>query len=296
MRKLPCPTAPASPPSDRTLVLIDGPSAGGTDPGSATEGSGSADATTDSGTAGPVIGARPDPTTLTSSAADTPLGAADVADVGEGPLSGPPWPSNPRTARPVLEALSPQRYRVQFTIGQETHDAVKRLQALMRRELPDGDLGAIFDQGVRLLLEKIEKAKFGVGVKRRPETVKAGPARRTYETRIRFKTDSESESVPVEPRSDGNPALLRHEPPSRHIPSAVKRAVWRRDGGQCAFVSAGGRRCTERAFLELHHIHPHALDGPATVANISLRCRRHNAYEAELVFGARSLSTTSDAG
>jgi hypothetical protein len=27
------------------------------------------------------------------------------------------------------------------------------------------------------------------------------------------------------------------------------------------------------------------LSGPATVANISLRCRRHNAYEAELVFG-----------
>ena len=98
------------------------------------------------------------------------------------------------------------------------------------------------------------------------------------------------------PRSEARAAIRRREGPSRHIPSAVKRAVWRRDGRQCAFVSAGGHRCTERAFLELHHIHPHALDGPATVANISLRCRRHNAYEAELVFGARSLSTTSDAG
>ena len=57
--------------------------------------------------------------------------------------------------------------------------------------------------------------------------------------------------------------------------------------GQCAFVSDAGRRCMERSFLELHHIQPHALEGPATVGNIALRCRRHNQYEAELVFGAK---------
>jgi len=51
-------------------------------------------------------------------------------------------------------------------------------------------------------------------------------------------------------------------------------------------VADGGHRCTERSFLELHHIQPHALDGPAIASNISLRCRRHNQYEAELVFGA----------
>jgi hypothetical protein len=68
----------------------------------------------------------------------------------------------------------------------------------------------------------------------------------------------------------------------------VKRAVWWRDAGQCAFVSDGGRRCTQRSFLELHHIQPYALNGPATVSNISLRCRRHNQYEGEVVFGMRA--------
>jgi hypothetical protein len=67
----------------------------------------------------------------------------------------------------------------------------------------------------------------------------------------------------------------------------VKREVWRRDGGQCAFVARDGHRCTERAFLEFHHLQAHALGGPATADNISLRCRRHNQYEAELVFGPR---------
>jgi hypothetical protein len=63
--------------------------------------------------------------------------------------------------------------------------------------------------------------------------------------------------------------------------------VWRRDGGQCAFVAANGRRCTERAFIEYHHMEAFALGGPSTPDNIGLRCRRHNQYEAERVFGPR---------
>ena len=55
------------------------------------------------------------------------------------------------------------------------------------------------------------------------------------------------------------------------------------------------RRCHERAYLEFHHIHPDALDGPATFENISLRCRRHNQYEALLVFGLRGASRTREA-
>ena len=57
---------------------------------------------------------------------------------------------------------------------------------------------------------------------------------------------------------------------SRHIPARVRRDVWLRDGGRCAFVAPGERRCTERAFLEFHHREPHAIGGEATAANISL--------------------------
>jgi len=74
---------------------------------------------------------------------------------------------------------------------------------------------------------------------------------------------------------------------SRHVPRNVKRAVWRRDGGQCAYVASSGRRCSERTYLEFHHIQAHAHQGPPTVGNIALRCRRHNQYEAELIFGPR---------
>jgi hypothetical protein len=53
-------------------------------------------------------------------------------------------------------------------------------------------------------------------------------------------------------------------------------------------VARNGRRCKERAFVEFHHREPYALGGEATIGNIALRCRAHNAYEARLDFGPRA--------
>ena len=95
-------------------------------------------------------------------------------------------------------------------------------------------------------------------------------------------------------RAAGAPTLRRNLAPractpgaarSRHIPAAVRRDVWRRDAGRCAFVGAEGR-CGETAFLEFHHVEPYAAGGEASVENIELRCRAHNLYEARLFFGA----------
>jgi HNH endonuclease len=65
----------------------------------------------------------------------------------------------------------------------------------------------------------------------------------------------------------------------------VRRVVWARDGGRCGFIAASGHRCGERAFLEYHHVVPYAIGGKATIANIQLRCRAHNGYEADVFFG-----------
>jgi 5-methylcytosine-specific restriction endonuclease McrA len=94
-----------------------------------------------------------------------------------------------------------------------------------------------------------------------------------------------STSAAIRPGTDS--PLANAKPDSRHVPNAVARAVWERDGMRCAFVSEDGRRCTEQAFLELHHIHPYALSGRAIVENLAVRCRAHNQYESELVFGTR---------
>jgi hypothetical protein len=59
---------------------------------------------------------------------------------------------------------------------------------------------------------------------------------------------------------------------------------WARDEGRCAFVGDAGR-CTERGFLEFHHVVPFAEGGATDAANLQLRCRAHNAFEAEEWFG-----------
>ena len=176
------------------------------------------------------------------------------------PESAPSADPPPPAPRPVVRPSAPERYHVKFTIGEETHRRLRRVQTLLRREIPDGDPGAIFDRALAVLLEKVEKAKLGA-----TSSPRSGPS--------------------IRPGTD-NPGSR----PSRHIPSDVKRVVSKRDAGQCAFVAAGGMRCTQRAFLEFHHVQPFAKQGPATVENISLRCRRHNRYEAELVFGVHGAS------
>ena len=58
-----------------------------------------------------------------------------------------------------------------------------------------------------------------------------------------------------------------------------------RDDDRCAYVDASGQRCRETALLELHHDQPFARGGPATLENLELRCRAHNALAAEHDFG-----------
>jgi hypothetical protein len=193
----------------------------------------------------------------------------------------------PATPRPIVKASAPTRYRVQFTIGEETHEKLRRLQALLRREIPDGDPGVIFDRALTVLLEKVEKTKLAVAAKARPSR----PIRPAVDPPMPLRPAADPR-MPIRPAADRevpNQDLPSRQvpptPPSRTVPREVKRDVWRRDAGQCAFVSAIGRRCTQSTFLEFHHIEPYAKQGPATVANISLRCWRHNQYEAALIFG-----------
>ena len=189
------------------------------------------------------------------SVVSVPPATATLIDLQAASVMVPLAAALPSTPRPIVQPTAPERYRVQFTIGPRAHEKLRRLQGLLRREIPDGDPGAIFDRALTLLLERVEKEKLGTAARRRAS--------------IRPGTDKPHKSGPT----------------SRHIPPAVKGTVWKRDAGQCAFVTTGGRRCSERTFLEFHHVQPYAKHGPATVANISLRCRRHNQYEAEQAFG-----------
>jgi 5-methylcytosine-specific restriction endonuclease McrA len=81
----------------------------------------------------------------------------------------------------------------------------------------------------------------------------------------------------------------------RRIPAEIKREVWSRDEGRCTFVGPMGNRCACRRGLEFDHIVPVARGGPATTENLRLRCRVHNQYEAERVFGTEFMRRKREA-
>jgi hypothetical protein len=156
-----------------------------------------------------------------------------------------------------VKPLAPERYQVRFTMSRDTHDKLRRAQDLLRHSIPDGDPAKIFDQALTLLLADLEKTKLAATA--RPRAGRVADAR------------------------------------SWHIPASVRRAVWTRDGGRCAFTGAQGR-CEERGFLEFHHVQPYAAGGKAVLENVELRCRSHNQHEAELFFGTTHPSMVRESG
>jgi hypothetical protein len=168
-----------------------------------------------------------------------------------------PAPKQTRVKPPIIRPLAPERYKVQFTIGPETHRRLRDVQDLMRHTIPNGDIAQIFDRAIAVLLQQVERRKIG--------------------------------DVP-RPRS-----TIDAKPTGRHIPAATKRAVWARDRGQCAFIGERGR-CEERGFLEFHHLVPFAGGGETSVSNLELRCRAHNAYEARQHCGAVLFTSSVPSG
>jgi len=151
----------------------------------------------------------------------------------------------------VIAPLSPRRYLIRMTVGQETHEKLQRARDLLRHVIPDGDPATIVDRALTVLLQQTERAKIGVVARPRPVPSASGDRARGAQ---------------------------------RHVPANIRRTVWVRDAGRCAFVGSEGR-CAETGRLEFHHVVPFALGGLPTAANLQLRCRAHNAFEASEIFG-----------
>ena len=156
--------------------------------------------------------------------------------------------------RPISAPLSSDRYLLRVTLSADAHANLQRARDLMGHSVPSGDAAEIVERALELLVADLERRRIGEVAKPRE---------------------------PRKPDSDSG---------SRHVPVAIKREVWKRDSARCAFVGRKGR-CRETGGLEFHHVHAFALGGETSVANIQLRCRAHNQYEGELLFGPRAGST-----
>jgi hypothetical protein len=189
---------------------------------------------------------------------ETELAPGRVADgVSEPNLPAAPAPlatfaldvSAPPKAH-TIAPLSAEQYKVQFTASRTLRDKIAEAKELLRHQIPDGDLAKILDRALTALIRETKKERFAIGAQARRE----------------------------KPSGSAGPV-------SRHIPNAVKRCVYERDGGRCTYVDAEGRRCASRSFLEFDHRDGFALHRSHTVEGIRLRCRSHNQHAADALYG-----------
>ena len=176
----------------------------------------------------------------------------------------------PDPHRAQVTPLAEDRFKVQFTASGAFRDKLREAQDLLRHRLPDGDMAAIFEQGLDLLIAKVKKERFAVGRKQRAKTLQTAPPPPDAAPGARTIEDS-GEKVA--------------SPPSRHIPDAIKRFVYERDGGRCTFVDAECRRCSAKTFLQFDHMDGFARTQEHDRDRIRLLCAAHNQQAADKLYG-----------
>ncbi len=128
-----------------------------------------------------------------------------------------------------LKPISKTHTMFVFSGDEETVALYKALQDRLRHKYPRGKLEEIVKEAFKLLVEKTDPTR--------------EPTRK---------------SLPRTPSKE-----------TRAIPAQVRRAVWRRDRGQC-------RQCGSRGFLQIDHIVPWSLGGSNNLQNLQLLCGVHN--------------------
>ncbi len=106
-----------------------------------------------------------------------------------------------------LEAIAPERQLLRVTVSADFVADLGAVRHALSHKLPGGGLEEVLHECVRVTLAQVERRRFGAGRK----------------------------SSATEPPS-GSP----------YVPVAIRREVWKRDRGCCAFVGSAGRRCSAR--------------------------------------------------
>jgi 5-methylcytosine-specific restriction endonuclease McrA len=184
---------------------------------------------------------------------------------------------NPRTAKPeILRAVSPENYELRICISAELKLKLDQLKSILSHQNPGMSYEKLIEHTAELALEKLNPARL-ISEEKPNENRKLSrkPPHKTAENQRKATPAPE-----VRPRSG------QVEMPSRHIPLALRRKIWRRDQGRCTYQHPeSGRRCDSTFQVQVDHIQEFALGGQHEESNLRLLCRAHNSHRAELRFG-----------
>jgi hypothetical protein len=146
-----------------------------------------------------------------------------------------------------VEPLSRDRFLVKLTADRSLKDKLELARDLMLHKNPSGDLAVVIERGLDLLIADIKRTKFA---------------------------------------ESARPRNKRPKSRRRYVDAATRRGVTARDGMQCSFIAADGKRCESRAFLEFDHRTPAGCGGESQTQNVRILCRAHNLLAARDVYGS----------
>jgi 5-methylcytosine-specific restriction endonuclease McrA len=163
-----------------------------------------------------------------------------------------PAPARPSTcAAASVQPIALERHVLGVTVGATFVADLEAVRQALSHKLPGAGLEEVLHECLRITLARAHGRRRGAGKKTSAKAPRPG---------------------------------------RRYIPATVRHEVWKRDGGQCAFVGSTGQRCISRHQLELHHVDPFASGGPPTTANLTLHCHTHNRHAAEQDFGREHIA------
>lgn len=165
------------------------------------------------------------------------------ADNGRAMLPPPPL-------RSTSEPLTADLRRLHVTVSRRFLEKLDAAKDALSHSHPGGDVEAILEAGLDLLIERAAARK---GLVKRPRA-----------------------AAPTGEGDDADP---------RRVTAAVRREVWLRDEGRCRWPTADGGICGSTHRLELDHVLPVARGGRPTVANLRVLCDFHNDLAARAAYG-----------
>src|SRR6185437_2702401 len=158
------------------------------------------------------------------------------------------FPKKSTGPKEKLEWLDGEKAELTLTIDSELLELVERTKELMKHQHPTGDTASVLKDVLKKNLKSMDPLQ--------RKTRKASPKRSVVHSRV--------------------------------IPRRIKTLVWKRDNGQCAYLSPTGKRCEERAGLEIDHRQAWAHGGRSDdPSNLRLLCFAHNRWLGIKTFGKR---------
>jgi hypothetical protein len=172
-------------------------------------------------------------------------GSPGARAAGAGRLDAPAAPTAP--ASDSAQPLTAELSRLHVTVSRRFLDKLEAARAALSHDQPDASAADILEAGLDLILERHGRRR---GLVKKPRAKSAAAASA-----------------------------------AAGIPAAVKREVWKRDGGRCQWPLDSGGTCQSPLRVEYDHILPRAMGGSSTPGNLRLLCRFHNDLAARRAFG-----------